>query len=424
MARQIFAAEISHENAPPEVRKKLPGDEDSVKVCVDNLRGEFNEVFVLSTSNRFVIYGVGESIDPLLEFFLQDPDIFRYVQFYKNTEGSVGHLFAMVNGLCTRAESGLQILSQIRQAYRTSIECGGIGLVLDTLLRDAVRVYKKVCLETGIDMICASVVDAGFTLLQNRLDDIHMRNFLVIGTDEIARLALENLRRRGVSNVTVTSHDINRAHELAVRYGAEIIQIENAHHYFKQMDVIIGGTYHEKSLFPATVSEPAIANYLDFDPQRKYIILDFAIPRNFDEKLRVNPAVELYDLDTLKELHPSPLDAFGGTEEAWKIINREATKFLEVVRRMELTPILAAYWTRRLHIKDQQSAGMLPPLENATPQDIELIKRYTRKLIRNISRTPSKDLRAMTGDTQANLDVEGVQGLMGFHEVPLDISYN
>jgi len=80
MAKQIFAAEVSFENVPLPIRKRLAHTDDEIKRCIDTLRCSMDEVFILSTSNRFAIYGLGESIVPLVQFYLKDPEIFPFAQ--------------------------------------------------------------------------------------------------------------------------------------------------------------------------------------------------------------------------------------------------------------------------------------------------------------------------------------------------------
>src|SRR5688500_17426523 len=99
MARQIFAAEISHEDTPLALREKLAANEAAVKQQLQQLSPVTDEVFVLATCNRFTIYIVNSDISPLTDFFAQYPALKGYVQFYYNTEESVTHLLAVASGL-------------------------------------------------------------------------------------------------------------------------------------------------------------------------------------------------------------------------------------------------------------------------------------------------------------------------------------
>src|SRR5690242_4315407 len=104
MARQIFAAEINHDDAPIHIREKLVSSEATVKEHLLQLSPLVEEVCILSTSNRFAMYVVHDDISPITNFFNQYPVLKGYVQFYYNTEESVTHLFATASGLLSEVK--------------------------------------------------------------------------------------------------------------------------------------------------------------------------------------------------------------------------------------------------------------------------------------------------------------------------------
>jgi glutamyl-tRNA reductase len=418
MTRQIFAAEITHDNSPFHVREKLAGDDKAVKACIHKLRQNMDEVFVLSTPNRFVIYAVGEKINPLLNYFLEDAEVFRYVQFYKNTLASVNHLFAMASGLCSQVKGEHLIVSQIKESHILSLESNGIGLRLDNLLRQAIRVGKKVRTETGIDKFCSSVVDAGFSLLYNKIENLYERNFLVIGSGEVVRLTLESLHQEGMSNVLVSCHDSKSVKALAKVYGFNTVPIDRVSEYFKEADVIIGCTNESvKTHMFMKEEEP-------FHPNRKRIILDFGMPRSFSDKFRYHAFTELYSLDDIKALNPTPLDAFGGVEEAWRLVSALTHEFLSVLFHLEQAPILEAYWSRLGNIKspDAKPSSMLSGI--FTSQETRWIKQYTRKFLGQNEKQNARDLQLLLGNTRPENAEELVRKIYSFHIIDINVSPN
>jgi glutamyl-tRNA reductase len=419
MGKQIFAAEVSHEDTPLAIREKLAASEGVVKHHLQQLNLVTDEVFVLSTCNRFTVYIVNNDISPLTDFFAQYPSLKGYVQFYYNTEESVTHLFAVASGLLSPIKGDHQILAQIKQAHEWALSCNSIGITLDNLLRHAVRIGKRVRTETGIDKFCSSVVDAGIELLYNRLDALHNKKFLIIGTGKIARLALKYLYNEGIQNIGIVSQDIGRAQELANLYYVEALDIENIHEHVKNADVIIGGTHYEVSLFP----ESYLSGF--FEHSKMWFILDFGMPRNFNSKLAEHNSIELYNLDDLKRLHKSPLDAFGGIEGAWTIVMREAKAFMEVLVQLEFSPVLVAYWNRLLYIKNRELNVLLPKLDDQlSAVDIEKIKKQAHKLIRNMSGNSWDTIRLMANNTQAKNGKSLVENVGEFSQVRFNISLN
>lgn len=419
MSRQIFAAEVSHEDTPLAIREKLAANEATVKQHLQQLGLVTDEAFVLSTCNRFTVYIINTDISPLTDFFAQYPALKGYVQFYYNTEESVTHLFAVASGLLSPIKGDHHILEQIRQAHQWALACNSIGITLDNLLHQALRIGKRVRTETGIDKFCASVVDAGIELLYNRLDDLHHKKFLIVGTGKIARLALKYLYNEGIQNISIVSKDMSRAQELANLYYVEAVEMENLHEHVKNADVIIGGTHYEVSLFP----ESYLSGFFEHD--KMWFILDFGMPRNFNHKLAEHNSIELYNLDDLKRLHKSPLDAFGGIEAAWTIVMREAKAFMEVLLQLEFSPVLVAYWNRLLYIKNRELNVLLPKLDDQLSEvDIERIKKQAHKLIRNMSGSSWDNIRTMANNTKAENGRALVNDVGAFDQVKFNISLN
>lgn len=419
MARQIFAAEISHEDTPLSIREVLAAKEATVKNHLSNLSSSVDEVFILSSCNRFTIYAINEDITPLTEFFAQFQALKGYVQFYYNTEESVTHLFAVASGLLSPIKGDHHILDQLNQAHRWALETNSIGITLDNLLREAIRIGKRVRTETGIDKFCSSIVDAGIELLYNRVDNLHDKKFLIVGTGKIARLALKYLYNEGIQHVTIISKDQERAQQLAELYYVQASTLENIHEEVKKADVIIGGTHYEVSLFP----ESYLSGFFDHD--KMWFILDFGMPRNFNSKLADHTAIELYNLDDLKRLHKSPLDAFGGIEAAWSIVMREAKAFMEILVQLEFSPVLVAYWNRILYLKNRELSVLLPKLDDQLSAfDIEKIKKQAHKLIRNITGDTWKSSSILANNLQAKNGKADVKNINSSNQIKFNISLN
>jgi glutamyl-tRNA reductase len=290
MMKQIFAAEISYDNAPGHVREKFAKADALVKMLLQRLGLQVDELFILSTPNRFALFIVHDSIAPLVSFFTQT-DCKGYANFCYNSEESITHLFATASGLLSQVKGDHQILAQIKHAYHLAIKCNAIGQVLDNLLREAIHVGKKVRTQTAIDKYCASVVDAGFSLLYDRLHDIYNKKFLVMGGGNISQLALEYLQSEGVPDVTIVSYSPEQHKHLHARFGYDIIPVEKMGDHFAVADIIIGGTNNEASGDSKMLSEMFVEHSMNSDVQKSRIILDFGMPRNFDNTLREYPFI-------------------------------------------------------------------------------------------------------------------------------------
>lgn len=344
MTPQIFAAEINFDDAPLGICEKFNANERNVKSLLAELRSRVDEVYILATHQRFTVYAVCETINPLTDFFHSGNSVREYVQYYYNSGESVTHLMATASGLLSSVKGEANIVSDILQCYQWATECGCLGITLDHTLKKTIETGKKVRVATGIDHFCSSVVEAGLELLYNRMENLHRKKFLVIGTGNLARLALEHLCREGMENIALTGSDHREVEALAEKYSVRCFEISGIAGYFFVADVIIGAS-HEALNMDFTCERTKEANH-------DCLVLDFGFPPNFNSQWVEKHAAEFYNLDDLRRLQPSPLEYFGGLELAWRMVMKASGDFVHLLQLLHRSPVLTAYLNRQFTLKN------------------------------------------------------------------------
>lgn len=406
MPRQIVAAELSHENAPAHIRRKLAFNEIAVRAHLIDLSTRMDEVFILSSSSRFAVYGVHEDVSQLVKFFSRDKDIAPYVNYFTNTEESIHHFYATAGGLCGNLKGERQILDQIKQAHQLGLESESVGLIMDNLLREGMKTGERVQKEAAIDRAGTSVLNTGFTLLEECLSNsLYRKVFLVLGTGKTVKLALDRLYHHSAPNVFIASNDDVRSYDLAERYNARAVSMNHVRKYFSVADVIIVDSEEEQT---GSFSDHVI----DFDLNKKRIVLNFGAPDNFNNAFKSRSDIELYNVDDLKAMRPSG-ENYGGLGEAWEIVMEETQNFVGILRHLEISPILAAYWNKIIDIKTRELDWMLPRLGDVSECDKELVKKYTRKLIRSTAQ-----------GCKSPVSVEAIKHLYGLYNINLNFPKN
>jgi glutamyl-tRNA reductase len=340
MTRQIFAAEINFEDAPFNIREKFNASEANVKTLLNELRPRVDEVYILATRQRFTVYVVHENLHPLTDFFHSENNLKGYVQYYYNTGESVTHLMATASGLLSSVKGEANILSDIIQCYQWATVCSCLGATLDNTVTRTIETGRKVRVATAIDHFCSSVVETGLELLYSRLENLHRKNFLVIGTGKLARLALEYLCKEGMTNIAITGHDHKVVLQLAKKYSVKSFPIESIGDYFFMADVIIGVSHEELEMDFTSQQQTK-------DQNKNCFILDFGMPPNFNSQWVERHAAEFYNLDDLRRLQPSPLEYFGGLELAWRMVMKASNDFVLLINLLQHSPVLAAYLDRQ-----------------------------------------------------------------------------
>src|SRR5690606_21563634 len=151
------------------------------------------------------------------------------------------------------------------------------------------------------------------------------KNIIVVGTGTLAAQALESLATEGFTNVAVTGYHAERAQALGKQYSAKSFGIRLLPEYFSGADIIIAAEHRELSLQLEEIQQAGHS-------KDERIILDFGVPPNFDENKLENHCAEFYNLDDLRRLQPSAIDAFGGIEEAWRKAVVASNEFVHILQ--------------------------------------------------------------------------------------------
>src|SRR3970282_1149023 len=94
------------------------------------------------------------------------------------------------------------------------------GPVLSRLFQTALRAGKRARTETAIGHHPASISSVAVRLAEKKVPDLKKARVLVVGAGEMAELAVEALRKRGVTKIRVVNRTLERAALLAERWGA------------------------------------------------------------------------------------------------------------------------------------------------------------------------------------------------------------
>ena len=373
MTKRILAAELVRTSISSPIQEKLGFNDREVSGFLTTLKNDFEEVFIITSYDRFSIYVFGETINPLIDFFSENFIATSSVRYFTNSENSVHHLFATVGGLSSQVRDDYQMVDVVENAYHLALSNGSISVVMDNLLRKAISMGRRIREESGIDHFYSTMVKIGFTLLSSRMSDLYGRTFFIIGTGRIAQLALEWIRREGIYNVVLAGHDIRRASELSAKYNVQLVTVKEIETYFNCADVIISDVLGKisVSLGGFLLSQSGLIS--------RRIILDYGIPNNFDDFLRDAPGVELYDIDDLKQRMPHMMGS-DTLEKSWAIVLEETHNFILVLNELDQTPAFHMYWDKAVNWREHELIWLFPKVSTITEREKELIRKNTSRL--------------------------------------------
>ena len=295
---------VNHNLAPINVREAVSFT-DTKKIEVINilLDKEIEEVVIISTCNRSEIYINAENIDikinELSDFYEQYfgvKDINKYL-FKKTNLEAIQHLFEVTAGLDSLVLGEDQILGQVRDAHEFCMKLGATKKVFNKLFRDAITTSKEIKTITKISQQPLSISYIGVKLLKEKIGSLEGKNALIVGLGKMNLLTLNHLEEENVKNIYIANRNIEKTKEIENKFD-NIIPIEYSDRHKiiqeKSIDIVISAT-----------SSPHLVIKYDDMPKldKKIYIMDIALPRDIDTKLKELNYVELYDIDDLKEIH-------------------------------------------------------------------------------------------------------------------------
>jgi glutamyl-tRNA reductase len=339
---------ISHHRAPIELRERAALDPKRAAELARRLSGDRGEAVCLSTCNRTELYLADESADEAerkaeaaliaLESEL-GPALYRL-----RDEAAALHLFRVAAGLDSMVPGEGEILGQVRGAH----EGGATGPILDRLFRQALHAGKKARTETAIGESPASVSSAAAALAEQVFGDLRGHSILVVGAGKVGELAVRNLVTRGAKIAFVANRTLDRATELAHRFGAEPIPLDRVAGELERADVVLSST----SATGWMLTRDQVERALPARKGRPLFLIDLAVPRDLDPAIHELDDCYLYNIDDLEAVVAETLAGRRReAERAEGIVAEEADRFRDWQASLDVVPAITSLRARAEEIR-------------------------------------------------------------------------
>jgi len=337
---KLLALGVDYRSAPTAVREALAFDGRRLEEGLDALKAAFPgaEFAILSTCNRVELYaageagqvpGVGALTDFLARFHDRPADAFLAHLVDHHDEGAVAHLFRVAASLESLVLGEGQILGQVKEAHRAARARAAAGPVLHRVFEHALRVGKKVREVTGMDQGKLSIASVAVDVARDVFDTFGDKVVLVIGAGKMGDLTLRHLKGLNPGRILVTNRNPDRAAAAAARWGGEAVPFERLNLALIEADLVISTTAAEEPI----VTLEQYARVQRARRNRLALILDIAVPRDFDDRIGAIERVVLYNVDDLKAVAERNRQARRrGVDPALAIIGSETAACLAALR--------------------------------------------------------------------------------------------
>lgn len=393
---------VNHNLAPINVREAVSFTDtkkiEAINILLDR---EIDEIVILSTCNRSEIYISGENIqqkvDEVANFYKDYfgvKDIEQYL-FKKTNLEAIQHLFDVTAGLDSLVVGEDQILGQVKDAHEFCMKLGATKKVFNKLFRDAVTTSKEIKTITKISQQPLSISYIGVKLLKEKMGTLKGKNALIVGLGKMNLLTLNHLEEENVKNIYIANRNIEKTKEIENKFD-NIIPIEYSDRHKiiqeKSIDIVISAT-----------SSPHLVIKYDDMPKldKKIYIMDIALPRDIDTKLKELNYVELYDIDDLKEIHDkNDIKRNELAQKAQEIIKIKIDEFTEWLDLTFIDPTIQSLNSKCIEIKEDTLEYIFRKIDlNQREQKIidkmlgSALKRVIREPIINLKQVKNKGQR-------------------------------
>jgi glutamyl-tRNA reductase len=384
---------LSHVTAPLEIRECLSFKaSDALKIMQDLQSSDvFHENLLLSTCNRTEIYGIADKPDESLvrlQHVLSAvqrlrPDLLRdHGYTYLNVE-AVQHLFRVAAGLDSQVVGEVEILGQIKDAYRYASGVNATGPYLNRLFQRCFRVGKRARAETSISDGVISVGSIAVDLARKVLGQLNGKHALLIGAGDTGRLVARHLAEAGIGEFTVVNRTRSKAEELVRELGGNVIEFDRISDTLCDFDVVITAVGAPER----TITRPMLKSKKGTFP----LLIDLGVPRDIDPEIDKLSGAFLYNIDDLEVLSR---DRIARREleipKVERIIDEETTQFIKWHQSISSQETITDL---RACLEDLRNETLEKWRSRLKPDEYKTAERITEDLLNKILHIPSQSLK-------------------------------
>jgi glutamyl-tRNA reductase len=416
----IVVIGVNHRTAPLAVLERLAIAPDDVAKAVAGLaqRDTIREVVVLSTCGRTEVYLVAErfhgayaDVTEFLAILAGMPlDELHPHLLALHDDAAATHLFEVAAGLDSFVLGESEILGQVRAAWQTAVDSGGVGSTLDLLFRHALRTGKRARSETAIGRGTSSISHAAAELAAERLGSLADRRVLVVGAGEMGAGVATSLSKVGATTITVANRSADRGRTLAAKVAGGSVAFDALDDALEHSDVVITCVAGTEGLITAESMAKREG--------RDLLVVDIALPRNVDPAVAAVDGVTLLDLGDVRAWAQRGRAARAAeAARVREIIADQLERFLVDSTARQAAPLVARLHDHAEQIRVAELQRYATRLAALSAEDGDVVEALTKAIVAKLLHQPSVRLRHDAGTPRGERNAAAVGDLfdLGSH---------
>lgn len=407
MIMNLVAISINHRTASVEKREAVHLGSEEIKKYLDDLKLlYFKEGFILSTCNRTEIFGITNDYFPSyteLENFLierKKVDGLSDENFQKYFSCSaLNHLFNIVSGIDSQITGDNQIFGQTKESFQIAEDKDCVGFLMKRVFDAAIHVGKRVKTETEISDGASNASYAAIQIVEKIFASLQKKSALIIGAGETAELAAKHLHDKGIGKIAITNRTIKKAEILADKLHGRIIHFSQFKEFLHEFDIIISATAAEETI----LSFSEISSMMKKRNYETTAIMDLAVPRDIDAKVKSIENIFYHDVDSLSKIVEKSLNKRKSEiPKAQAIIQEELVNFYNWYNSLEVAPTIKSLREYYESIRSEEVGKFINKFSEPDKEKVEMV---TKKIINKLLHHPTMELKKASAGSTASTEV-------------------
>ncbi len=411
----------SHHDAAVDFRERLAFSGDQISAALASFQHRFPscEMVLLITCNRVELYtAMSESnsidCDQLTEFLSQQRDIplAEIVQhmIYRSERQAIEHLFTVAASLDSMVVGEAQIVSQVKQAYDQACQAGAAGSMIHRIFQAANRAAKRVQTETAIHRRRVSVPSVAIgEVIPDFFDSLAKKTVLVCGAGEMSQETIRYLKDGGAKQICVVNRSYDRAVAVANEFNVSAQPWETLHDQLVGADIVVGTTSAQDPIINAETFESLHADRNN----RMLLILDLAIPRDFDSSIGELSNVYLYGIDDLQAAcQRNQKERKKEWPKAKQIIDEETLRLMHAFQHRETGPVIRQLREQANELKQEELVRLTNKLQSRNLESNGLDECSTKEIEKSFDRFINKLLHPPLSSIREDAEQGHTRGLL------------
>lgn len=357
----------------------------------------FAELTPVFTCNRVEFYYIAQEgpagnayRNRLLDFFLRGrekvefgpADIYSYSAFR-----ALKHLYRVSASLDSMVVGEAQILGQVKDALAEARSLSLIGPRLEAVFAEAFRVAKKIRRETPLGEHAVSMATLVATAVDEHIGKWGSPSVAIVGVGPMAGKLADHLRSHEGVKIVFVNRTVAKAQVLAQQYSGRAMSLDDFLAAPPDVDIIFSSTSSADPLFDQAKIDRIRWERNALSP---FLLIDLAIPRDFDPVVGKLPNVILRDIPYFQTIADTNRRArFVAVDQAEQIIELEIARAHRENAERQFRPVFASTLSEALaYARSGLDKLFVTRLDHLSAEDRAAIGYWVEKLVRYTNQLP------------------------------------